>query len=69
MAFIEDFLAQSTQVLRLRLAPGMGILANNVLHDRESFIDEPTRPRLLYRARYLDRIASAAPGLPVAPQN
>ena len=35
----------------------MGLLCNNVLHDRSAFTDDPTHPpRLLYRARYLDRI-------------
>jgi alpha-ketoglutarate-dependent taurine dioxygenase len=46
-------------VLRVRLDAGMGLVANNVLHDREAFIDDPQRPRLLYRARYLDRVADA----------
>ncbi len=41
---------------RVRLEPGMGLLCNNVLHDRSAFRDDPQRPRLLYRARYLDRI-------------
>ena len=44
-------------VLHAHLAPGMGLLCNNVLHDRAAFRDDPARPRLLYRARYLDRIA------------
>lgn len=44
-------------VLRLRLEAGMGLVANNVLHDRSAFVDDPAAPRLLYRARYLDRIA------------
>lgn len=43
--------------LRLRLEAGMGIVANNVLHDRSAFVDDPAAPRLLYRARYLDRVA------------
>jgi len=34
----------------------MGLLCNNVLHDRSAFSDGPDQPRLLYRARYLDRI-------------
>ena len=37
---------------------GMGLVCNNVLHDREGFTDDPAAPRLLYRARFLDRIAS-----------
>ncbi len=39
-----------------RLQAGWGLLCNNVLHTRERFVDDPTRPRLLYRARYHDRI-------------
>lgn len=43
-------------VFRLRLEPGMGLACNNVLHERAAFADAGA-PRLLYRARYLDRIA------------
>jgi len=46
-------------VLRLRLEPGMGIVCNNVLHARTGFHDAPQHRRLLYRARYYDRIAAA----------
>jgi len=35
----------------------LGLLCNNVLHDRTAFTDDPDKPRLLYRARYLDRLA------------
>lgn len=48
------------QVFRLRLEAGMGIVANNVLHERSAFVDDPARARLLYRARYLDRVAADA---------
>jgi hypothetical protein len=44
-------------VLRTRLEPGMGLVCNNVLHERSAFEDVPQRPRLLYRARYVERIA------------
>ena len=44
------------QVLRLRLESGMGIVGHNVLHARSAFVDDPRRPRLLYRARFLDRV-------------
>jgi len=40
-----------------RLAAGEGILCNNVLHNRDAFEDAPGESRLLYRARYHDRIA------------
>jgi alpha-ketoglutarate-dependent taurine dioxygenase len=42
---------------RTRLESGVGLLCNNVLHDRAAFSDLPDSPRLLYRARYHERIA------------
>lgn len=48
--------ADAPYVLRVRLEPGMGVICNNVLHARSAFRDDPARPRLLYRARYYDRI-------------
>ena len=38
------------------LRPGWGLISNNVLHDRSAFEDDPAKKRLLYRARYHDRI-------------
>ena len=56
-AFLEQLLASDAPTLfRTRLEAGMGVVCNNVLHDRSGFVDDPQRPRLLYRARYLDRI-------------
>jgi alpha-ketoglutarate-dependent taurine dioxygenase len=58
LAFIARLLeADSPYVFRLRLAPGMGIVCNNVLHKRTAFRDGGEAKRLLYRARYLDRVA------------
>ena len=58
VAALERLLASDTpHIFKGRLEPGMGLLCNNVLHDRAAFSDDPTHPpRLLYRARYLDRI-------------
>ena len=39
----------------LALQSGQGLICNNVLHTRSGF--ETDSPRLLYRARYFDRIA------------
>jgi len=50
---------ESPFVFRARLDAGMGLVCNNVLHTREKFTDDPARPRLLYRARYHDRIAES----------
>ncbi|WP_119289930.1 TauD/TfdA family dioxygenase [Azohydromonas sediminis] len=61
VAALEAVLASdAAPVLRLKLEAGMGIVANNVLHERTAFVDDPARPRLLYRARYLDRVAPRA---------
>ena len=62
VAALERILADeaSLHVVSARLAPGMGLLCNNVLHDRSAFSDDPAHPRLLYRARYLDRILDSA---------
>lgn len=46
-------------IFRGTLQAGWGLVSNNVLHNRSGFGDdlEPNRQRLLYRARYHDRIA------------
>lgn len=49
----------SAYVFRAAFKPGMGILSNNVLHDRAGYSDDATHRRLLYRARFLDRISSS----------
>jgi alpha-ketoglutarate-dependent taurine dioxygenase len=45
-----------------RLQPGEGVISNNVLHRRNSFTDgdTPDRKRLVWRARFYDRIDSNA---------
>jgi hypothetical protein len=61
VAFLEQLLASDDcYVFRLTLQPGMVLVCNNVLHDRAGFDDDPDQPRLLYRARYLDRIVGKA---------
>jgi len=58
VAFLERFVNDDNPfVLRVRLDAGMGIVANNVLHERSGFTDDAASPRLLYRARYLERVA------------
>lgn len=49
----------SSCILRGTLQPGMGLISNNVLHDRAAFTDAADQPRLLFRGRYYDRIALA----------
>ncbi len=55
---LEQLLADdSPTVFRYRLNAGEGLLCNNVLHNRTAFRDADDARRLLYRARYHDRIA------------
>jgi alpha-ketoglutarate-dependent taurine dioxygenase len=53
---LADILASSEYILTARLAPGMGLICNNVLHTRSGFSDSPQHRRLLYRGRYYDRL-------------
>lgn len=60
VAALEKLLASDLpHIFHTRLETGMGLLCNNVLHDRSAFADDPNKPRLLYRARYMERIASS----------
>jgi len=43
-------------VFHYRLQAGEGLLSNNVLHNRTAFSDGLGKQRLLYRARFFDRI-------------
>lgn len=58
--FLQNLWEQGNPyVYHHRLMPGQGIICNNVLHSRTAFQDDPAtgRNRLMYRARYYDRIA------------
>lgn len=55
--FLSEILEQEKgPVFHYRLRPGEGLLSNNVLHNRSSFNDGPGHHRLLYRARFFERI-------------
>jgi alpha-ketoglutarate-dependent taurine dioxygenase len=60
VAALEQLLSSDLpHIHNLLLEPGMGLLCNNVLHDRAAFDDDATAPRLLFRARYHERIAAS----------
>ena len=60
VAWLQQFFAApDAPKIGARLTPGMGLLCANVLHNRSAFEDDPSMPRLLYRARYLDEINTA----------
>lgn len=59
VAFLADLWENgSPYVYHHRLMPGQGLICNNILHSRAAFRDDPAtgRTRLMYRARYYDRI-------------
>jgi alpha-ketoglutarate-dependent taurine dioxygenase len=66
-ALLQEAVARLKQILRTpspwhfkgKLEAGQGLLCNNVLHTRGAFTDGE-HARLLYRARYFDRIAGCA---------
>jgi alpha-ketoglutarate-dependent taurine dioxygenase len=64
----EDNVARPEHILTARLAPGMGLICNNVLHTRSGFSDSPDRRRLLYRGRYYDRLRFDLDKAPARPQ-
>lgn len=60
VAFLADLWENGCEyIYHHRLMPGQGVICNNVLHSRSAFRDDPEagRTRLMYRARYYDRIA------------
>ncbi|MFP4610449.1 MAG: TauD/TfdA family dioxygenase [Thiohalophilus sp.] len=50
----------SPWIFRGRLESGMGLVSNNVLHDRAAFTDDEQHKRHYYRARYFDRLAGTS---------
>lgn len=61
LAHLQEVLRGSDAILRVRMEAGMGLVGHNVLHDRSAFQDDPAHPRLVLRARFLDRVAAEAP--------
>ncbi len=59
---LEEILADpGAYGFRYRLAAGQGLISNNVLHDRSGFEDGNGPGRLIYRARYYDRLENTGP--------
>lgn len=59
VAWLENLLkSDCDQIFRATMQSGWGFVSNNVLHDRTGFTDDPdpAKKRLMYRARYYDRV-------------
>lgn len=57
VAALARILAEEPLTLTTRLRPGMGLICNNVLHDRTGFTPGASGGRLIYRIRYHGLIA------------
>jgi hypothetical protein len=61
LAYLKNILYSDNQyIFRGRLESGMGLICNNVLHDRQAFSDSKDKKRLIYRARYFNRLAETS---------
>ena len=59
--YLSEILAdENGPIFRYRLQAGEGLISNNVLHNRTTFEDGPDHGRLIYRARFYDRIDSTS---------
>jgi alpha-ketoglutarate-dependent taurine dioxygenase len=55
--FITEFLASdSPYIFKYRLQQNEGVISNNVLHNRTGFENTEQQQRLLYRARFYERV-------------
>lgn len=62
VAFLTGLLAaDGPDILHWRLEAGQGYIGNNVLHNRAAFEDSEEDGRLMYRARYFDRMEGTDP--------
>ena len=60
VAKINELIADEKNIVKIGLKAGQGLICNNVLHNRSSFIDSDGQKRLMYRARYYEAVAGAA---------
>lgn len=59
--YLKDILnadADHPYLFKIKLHSGQGIICNNVLHNRSAFNNTQKQTRLLYRARYYNRIGT-----------
>ena len=53
---ITEILDIEDLAYKYRLKAGEGVICNNILHKRSGFNDSQDEKRLMYRARYYDRV-------------
>ncbi len=58
VAYLEKLLNNPAHQFQYRLEARQGLISNNILHSRNTFEDSTDQQRLIYRARFYDRIQS-----------
>ncbi len=60
LALLDDLLKTKTPYhFEHLMNANQGLICNNVLHNRSMFVDHPSKPRLLLRGRYTNRVTRA----------
>ena len=54
---LTEILSDESLVLSHAMQAGQGLICNNVLHNRTGFVNSDSNKRLMYRARYFDRVS------------
>ena len=57
---LKDILSDDNDfMVHHKFSAGQGLICNNMLHKREAFTDSKTNTRVLYRARFANRITNS----------
>lgn len=60
LQYLESLLKNSAYIFKGKLESGMGLISNNILHDRSAFKDSESQKRLIYRSRFYGRLAGTS---------
>ncbi len=60
LQYLESLLHDSAYIFKGKLESGMGLISNNILHDRSAFEDNESQKRLIYRSRFYGRLAGTS---------
>ena len=60
LQYLESLLKDSAYIFKGKLESGMGLISNNILHDRSAFEDNESQKRLIYRSRFYGRLAGTS---------
>ncbi len=60
LKYLESVLHDSAYIFKGKLESGMGLISNNILHDRSAFEDNESQKRFIYRSRFYDRLAGTS---------